>query len=133
MCISIARNSFFKYRCMDCSPQESGQDTGVCVFASLQVILVFTSLMASVMSDSVTPWTSPPCFLVYGDSLGKNTGVGCQTLLQGLFPTQGSKPYILCLLHWQAGSLPLATPRKPNSGTDSPLRNRTPEGSPLRE
>ena len=26
---------------------------------------------------------------VHGDSPGKNTGVGCHTLLQGIFPTQG--------------------------------------------
>ena len=29
---------------------------------------------------------------------------------QGIFPTQGSNPWLLCLLHWQAGSLPLAPP-----------------------
>ena len=29
---------------------------------------------------------------VYGDSLGKNTRVGCHALLQGIFPTQGLKP-----------------------------------------
>ena len=27
-------------------------------------------------------------------------------LLQGIFPTQGSNLHLLCLLHWQAGSLP---------------------------
>ena len=26
------------------------------------------------------------------DSPGKNTGVGCYALLQGIFPTQGSNP-----------------------------------------
>ena len=34
-------------------------------------------------------------------------------LLQGIFPTQGSNPHLLCLLHWQAGSLPLAPAGKP--------------------
>ena len=29
-------------------------------------------------------------------------------LLQGIFLTQGSNPRLLCLLHWQVGSLPLA-------------------------
>ena len=43
---------------------------------------------------------------------GKNTGVGCHTLLQGIFPTQGSNPHIFCLLPWQVGSLPLAPPVK---------------------
>ena len=35
---------------------------------------------------------SPPGFSVHGDSPGKNTGVGCHALLQGIFPTQGSNP-----------------------------------------
>ena len=29
---------------------------------------------------------------VHGDSPGKNTGVGCHFLLQGIFPTQGLNP-----------------------------------------
>ena len=32
---------------------------------------------------------------VHGDSPGKNTGVGCHVLLQGIFPTQGSNPVLL--------------------------------------
>ena len=35
---------------------------------------------------------SPPGSSVYGDSPGKNTGVGCHALLQGLFPNQGLDP-----------------------------------------
>ena len=31
----------------------------------------------------------------------------------GVFPTQGSNLSLLCLLYWQAGSLPLAPPGKP--------------------
>ena len=31
----------------------------------------------------------------------------CHLLLQGIFPTQGSIPYLLCFLHWQVYSLPL--------------------------
>ena len=38
---------------------------------------------------------SPPCSSVYGDSPGKNTGVGCHALLQGIFPTHGSNPGLL--------------------------------------
>ena len=55
---------------------------------------------------------SQPGASVHGDSPGKNTGVGCHGLLQDIFPTQGSNPSLLCLLHWQAGSLPLAPPGK---------------------
>ena len=29
---------------------------------------------------------------VHGDSPGKNSGVGCHALLQGIFPIQGSNP-----------------------------------------
>ena len=35
---------------------------------------------------------SPPGFSVHGDSPGKDTGVGCYALLQGIFPTQGLNP-----------------------------------------
>ena len=35
-----------------------------------------------------------------------NTGVGCHALLQGIFPTQELNLCLLCLLHWQMGSLP---------------------------
>ena len=48
---------------------------------------------------------SPPGSSVPGDSPGKNTGVGCHLLLQGIFPTQGLNPH---LLHWQVDSLPLS-------------------------
>ena len=34
---------------------------------------------------------SPPGSSVHGDSPGKNTGVGCHALLQGIFPTQVSR------------------------------------------
>ena len=46
------------------------------------------------------------------DFLGKNTVVACHFLLQGIFPTQGLNPHLLCLLPWQASSLPLAPPGK---------------------
>ena len=38
---------------------------------------------------------------------GKNTEMGCHFLFQGIFPTQGTKPFLLCLLNWQADSSPL--------------------------
>ena len=54
---------------------------------------------------------SPPGSSVYGDSPGKNTGVGCHALLQRIFWTQGLNPCLFYLLHWQASSLPLALPK----------------------
>ena len=56
---------------------------------------------------------SPPDSSVHGIFPGKNTGVGCHFLLQGIFQTQGSNLHLLCLLQWQSDSLPLASPRKP--------------------
>ena len=40
-------------------------------------------------------------------------GVGCHALFQGIFPSQGSNPHLLCLLYWQESSLLLAPPGKP--------------------
>ena len=37
---------------------------------------------------------SPPGSPVHEIFLGNNTGVGCHVLLQGVFLTQGSNPYI---------------------------------------
>ena len=36
--------------------------------------------------------------------------VGCHAFLHDIFPTQGSNPCLLCLLHKQVGSLRLAPP-----------------------
>ena len=41
---------------------------------------------------SVTPWTIIRQAPLSMGLLGKNTGVGCHFLLQGVFPTQGSNP-----------------------------------------
>ena len=49
---------------------------------------------------------SPPVPSVLGVFPGKNTGMGCHFLLQGIYPTRRLNSGLLCLLHWQAGSLP---------------------------
>ena len=60
---------------------------------------------------------SPPGSSVYGDSPGKNTGVGCYTLLQGNLPNPGIKPRFPAL---QVDSLPSEATGKPrNTGVDS--------------
>ena len=73
--------------------------------------------VTSVMNNSFRPHQLQPTGLLrpWG-SPGKNTGVGCHFLLQGIFPSQGLNLCLLCLLHWQAGSLPLAPPGKPQQG-----------------
>ena len=62
------------------------------------------------MSDPLRPHgrRGPHGSSVHGDSSDKNTAVGYHALLQGIFPTQGSNPPLLCLLHWQVSSLPLS-------------------------
>ena len=55
-------------------------------------------------SGSFCPWSFP----------GRNTGVGCHLLLQGMFLPQGSNLHLLHLRQWQVNSLPLS-----HLGTDS--------------
>ena len=55
-----------------------------------------------------TPWT-----IARQAPLSKNTGVGCHALLKGIFLTQGLNQHLLCLLHWQVGSLPPVSLGKP--------------------
>ena len=54
----------------------------------------------------VTLWTvayqAPLC---PWDSPGKNTGVSCHALFQGIFPTQRLNAHLLGLPHWQSSSL----------------------------
>ena len=52
---------------------------------------------------SPTLWTVDFQVLCPGDSLGKNTGMGCHFLFQGL------NPCLLFLLCWKADSVPHAT------------------------
>ena len=82
----------------------------MCVHAkSLQLCPTLCDLM------DCSPLCSPPW-----DSPGKNSGVGCHALLQGIFSTQGN-PHLLCLLHWQVGSLPLSDLGNPSTAASEML------------
>ena len=81
------------------------------LFYIIMYIFTCTHVYACSVSQSCPmlcdPWTvarQAPC---PWDSPGKNTGVGCHFFLQSIFPTPGSNPDLLCLLRWQAESLPL--------------------------
>ena len=64
--------------------------------------------VCSVVSDSLQPHGLQPTRLLCSwDCPGKNTGVCCHFLLQGICPTKGSNPHLLRPLHWQANTLPL--------------------------
>ena len=62
--------------------------------------------------------------------------MGCHSLLQRIFPTQGSNPHLLCLPHQQANSLPLShlgshrpTPERRGSGSHKPAPKLSPTGT----
>ena len=81
----------------------------LCVCESLELCPTLYNPM-----DRSLPGSSVQC-----DSPGKNTAMGCHALLQGIFPTQGSKLHVLCLWHWLADSLPLAPPGEPHHMTNT--------------
>ena len=61
----------------------------------------------------VIPQTVASRLLYPWDSIGKNTGVGCHFLLQGILLTQGSHPHLWCPLQWQANFLTTEPPGTP--------------------
>ena len=59
-------------------------------------LFVVCSVSRSVVPDSLRPHGLQPTRLFcLWDFPGKDTGVGCHFLLQGIFPTQGSNPGLL--------------------------------------
>ena len=71
----------------------------VCIHVHIYIsscIFLMISFLCLVAQSCLTLCNPLDCSLpgssVYGDSPGKNTGVGCHALLQGIFPTLGSNP-----------------------------------------
>ena len=65
------------------------------------------------MSNYLRPYGLQPAKLLCPwDFPGKNTGVGCHDLLQGIFLTQGLNSHLLHFLRWQVDSSPLTPPGK---------------------
>ena len=77
------------------------------------VVVVMESL--SCVWFFATPWTvARQAPLSLGFPRQEHwSGLPCPS--QGVFPTQGLNPHLFCLLHWQAGRLPLAPPGKPQA------------------
>ena len=71
-----------------------------CMLSHLSHVQLFATLWTRAC-QAPCPWDSPG-----------NTGVGCHNFLPGDLLNTGIKPILLCLLHWQAGSLPLEPPGK---------------------
>ena len=108
------------------SPTEAGNGFLSCTHACS---------VASGMSDCVQPYglLLPTRLLCPWDSPGKNTGVGCHALLQGIFPTQGLNLHLLhcrrILYHWatreaqipssDASKFPISQKNRKEKRTDS--------------
>ena len=95
--------------------------------------LLRASAGCSIVSDSRQPCGLEPTRpLCPWNSPGKKTGVGCHSLLQGIFPTQGLNLGLLhcqqifyCLnCHWGGHRQ-----RRPGSGTSALRRSRTLEST----
>ena len=83
---------WLRHKCNNCKP------SGTCC----QVPIFFHHLvpMLCLVTQSCPTLCDPmdcslPGYSVHGDSPGKNTGAGCHTLLQRIFPTQGSNQGLL--------------------------------------
>ena len=84
-------------------PGMSSRGQYACVCKRLLLRLTLSDLMDC----------SLPGFSVRGILQARILALGCHTLLQGILLTQGLSPRLFYLLHWHAGSLPLAPPGKP--------------------
>ena len=106
----------FRFRCQHCFSLASCRMLTLRIwFSSVQwelqyqcwshrICVCVCLLSRSVLSNSLQPHGLYPArLLCLWDSPGKNTGVGCHCLLQGIFPTQRSNRGLLAL---QADSLP---------------------------
>ena len=58
-------------------------------------VLCLVTQSCLTLCDSMDCSLPGSSILFHGDSLGKNIGVGCHALLQGIFQTQGSNPGLL--------------------------------------
>ena len=75
----------------------------VCVCVCVCVFMYVSLSFSAMLNSSVIPWTVTCQARLLWDSPGKNTGVGCHSLLQGNLPDPGIKPRFPVL---QADSLP---------------------------
>ena len=83
-------------------PEEHLKQTRACVFSRFSCVWLFVTLWTEALQAPLSMGFSR-----------QEYWSGCHALLQEIFLDQGSNPRLLCLLHWQVGSLPLAPPGKP--------------------
>ena len=80
-----------------------------CLWSLKQKLMRLVTQLCQTLCDSMD--CSLPGSSVHGDYPGKNTGVGCHALRQGIFPTQGLNPSPAL----QADSLPLSHLESPGA------------------
>ena len=71
------------------------------ILYTVLLLLSWVRVRVRVVELFETPWTVAHQVLCPWNSPGETSGVGCCLLLQGLLPTQGLKPCLRHLLHWQ--------------------------------
>ena len=84
----------------------------VCVSLCVCVCVQVHAQLCPILCDLMD--CSPPGSSGHGILQARIREVGCHFLLQGIFRTQGLNLYLLCLLHRQVDSLPLAPQGKPS-------------------
>ena len=76
----------------------------IIIGSNISFFLTGTQNNGGVVAKSLSTSCSPPGSSVHRIFPGKNIGVGCHFLVQGIFMTQGSNPYLLrfrrILYHW---------------------------------
>ena len=78
----------------------------VCVCVCVCVLIHAKSFQSCLTLCDAMDSSLPGC-PGHEDSPGKNTGVSCPSVLQGIFPTQGLNPCLLHPMHWRVDSLSL--------------------------
>ena len=64
---------------------QANTDISVCVVVAQSCLILCNPKVATQLNET-------PLTVAHGNSPGKNAGVGCHALLQGIFPTQASNP-----------------------------------------
>ena len=103
-CIVLLSGPFFKLHC--CVGWSFGCDHSQHHACFLKCVCMCVCVLIHVRLCNPMDSTSSSRFLRPWDSPGKNTGVGCHFLLQGIFPTHRWHPSLLHLRHWQVDSFP---------------------------
>ena len=92
ICLFYYLSAFLSHKCNNCKPSGTWCQVPT-FFHHLVPMLCLVTQSCPTLCGPMD--CSLPSYSVHGDSPGKNTGVGCHFLLQGIFPTQGSNQGLL--------------------------------------